>query len=62
MFLLLVSLPDFYRHQNSPGYVPYRSFGEYVETGILESFIIATIFAIAIPVVDIILKAKLKKA
>lgn len=56
--LLLINLPDFYRHQNSPGYCRYRSFGQYFKTDLLEGFIIATIFAITVPVVDRFLKAK----
>lgn len=57
--LLLVSLPDFYRHQNNPGYVRYKSFVEYFKTNLFEGFIIATIFSITIPLLDKFLKNKI---
>ena len=50
--LLLINLPDFFRHQNNSGYLHYKSFVEYFITNMLEAFIIATIFAIVIPLLD----------
>ncbi len=59
--LFLINLPDFFRHQNSAGYLRYKSFTEYFMTNILEGFIIATIFAIAIPLLDKFFKDKIIK-
>jgi hypothetical protein len=61
LFLCLVGLPDFLRHENTPGYVPYKSFAEYFMTNILEGFIIATIFSVSIPVLDKFFKNKIFK-
>lgn len=60
LFLLLLSLPDFFRHQNSAGYVRYKSFVEYLMTNTFEGFIIATIFSITIPLLDRFLKNKIE--
>lgn len=56
--LLLISLPDFIRHQNNREYLHYKSFTEYFMTNMLDGFIIATIFAIAIPLLDNFFKRK----
>jgi len=58
---LLISLPDFIRHQNNNGYLPYKSFAEYFMTNMLEEFINATIFAIAIPLLDTFFRVKFIK-
>jgi hypothetical protein len=57
--LILIHLPDFFRHQNNSGYLPYKSFSEYFMTNILEAFITATIFAITIPLLDKFFKDKI---
>ncbi|RNI31828.1 hypothetical protein EFY79_21030 [Hanamia caeni] len=59
--LILINLPDFVRHQNNAGYLRYKSFVEYFTTNILEGFITATIFAIAIPLLDKFFKGKIVK-
>ncbi len=61
LLLLSISFPDFLRHQNNQGYVRYKSYAEYFETNILESFIIATIFSFTIPLLDKFLKNKIDK-
>ena len=62
LFLFLVNLPDFLRHQNNSDYVHYKSFAEYFATNVLEGFIIATIFSIAIPLFDKLLKNRTDKS
>jgi hypothetical protein len=52
LFLFLISLPDFIRHQHDKTYFHYRSFVDYFLTNMLEAFIIATSFSIAIPLLD----------
>jgi hypothetical protein len=59
--LFFVNLPDFIRHQNNQGYLHYKSFAEYFMTEMLEGFIIATIFSIAIPLLDNFFKDKIIK-
>ena len=59
--LIFISIPDFIRHQNNREYSQYKSFVEYSMTNILEGFIIASIFAIVIPLLDILLKQKIIK-
>jgi hypothetical protein len=56
--LFLINLPDFFRHQNNLGYLRYKSFVEYFMTNMLEAFIIATIFAVVIPLLDKFFKNK----
>jgi uncharacterized membrane protein YwaF len=50
--LVLINLPDFFRHKNIVEYMPYKSFQEYFVSNILEGFVTATIFAFAIPLLD----------
>ena len=57
--LLLLNLPDFFRHQNNPDYVRYQSFVEYFKRNLFEGIIIATIFSIVIPLLDKFLKNKI---
>ena len=50
--LFLIAVPDFNRHQNDATYTHFSSFGEYFKTNMLESVLVATAFAILIPVLD----------
>jgi cytochrome c biogenesis protein CcdA len=59
--LLLINLPDFFRHQNNAGYIRYKSFAKYFTTNMSEGFITATIFAILIPLIDNIFKNRFIK-
>lgn len=59
--LVLINLPDYFRHQNNAGYLRYKSFEEYFTANLLEGVITATIFAIAIPLLDMFFKGKVIK-
>jgi hypothetical protein len=56
--VLLVHLPDFFRHQTKPHYSRYNSFGVYFISNIFEGVIIATIFSLVIPLLDNFLKKR----
>ena len=59
--LVLINLPDFFRHQNNKGYLRYKSFEQYFTINVLESVITATIFAVAIPLLDKLFNDKIVK-
>ena len=61
LILLSVNLPDFFRHQKNPEYFHYKSFADYYMTNMLEGFITATCFAIAIPLLDKFIKNRIEK-
>jgi len=56
--VLLVHLPDFFRHQTEPHYTRYYSFSEYFIKNIFEGVVIATIISIFIPLFDNFIKKK----
>jgi hypothetical protein len=59
--LLLINLPDFFRHQNNAGYLHYKSLAEYFTTNMSQGYITATIFAVLIPLIDNIFKNRFIK-
>ena len=65
MFLTIMALtvsihiPDYLRHQNEPGYVPYNSITEYFTKEILEPLLMTIVYSIAIPITNRILERKL---
>ena len=59
--LFLINFPDFIRQQNNREYLHFKSFTEYFMKNMLDGFIIATIFAIAIPLLDKFFKRKVIK-
>lgn len=61
LILLSVNIPDFFRKQKNPAYTHYKSFADYYMTNMLEGLITATCFAIAIPVLDRLIKNKIDK-
>ncbi|OSZ81383.1 hypothetical protein CAP36_09160 [Chitinophagaceae bacterium IBVUCB2] len=59
--VLLVQLPDFFRHQAEPHYTRYNSFSEYFIKNIYEGVITATIFSIVIPLLDNFIRKRMAR-
>jgi len=57
-FIYLIHLPDYLRHQNEAGYVPYKSLTEYFNKELAEATLMTIAFSITIPITNRILERK----